>query len=391
MATTDTDIATVLEPARPHVRYRLLGAPAVLTDAGPVPVPGARQVLLLALLALSPGRGVDDGRLADALWPEQLPNDPGNALQSLVSRLRRIVGAEAVTFAGSSYTLQARRDEVDASAFEDLVEHGRRMLVGGAYAAARSAVHDALRLWTAEPLPMVRDDPTVRRAVAHLVELRLEAEVLQARAEISLGLQEVAVPGLRRLLAEHPLREDVWALLVTALYRSGRTADALDAYRSARRQLVRELGLEPGPVLRGLEGDILAGAPHLAAPLHPCASHALLLVGPHAGSVVADLPPPAGPHGPSAGWAEFAAPRLFLDRLQLAHPDGARPSPDPRQAADIVTLCHLLQGDPLAIELAAAALGADGLAGLADLVARHRAAAAAAAPAGQTRLASGRA
>src|SRR5262249_52340672 len=158
----------------------------------------------------------------DAVWPLRTPNDPANALQSLVSRLRRLVGAEAVTFAGSAYVLEATRDDVDATSFEDLVQHARRMLAGGAYAAARSAVHAAQRVWGAEPMARVQDDPTVRRAVEHLRELRLEAAVVQARAEIALGLHELAVPGLRTLAHEHPLREDVWALLVTALYRSGR-------------------------------------------------------------------------------------------------------------------------------------------------------------------------
>ena len=154
------------------------------------------------------------------------------------------------------------------------------MLAGGAYAAARSALHDAQRLWCAEPMARVQDDPTVRRAVEHLRELRLEATVLQARAEVALGLHDLTIPSLRALTHEHPLREDVWALLVTALYRSGRTADALGAYRTARQHLVRDLGLEPGPVLRELERDILAGATHLSAPVHPCASHARLLAGP---------------------------------------------------------------------------------------------------------------
>ena len=165
----------------PAPRYRLLGPPAVRTAGELVLVPGARQMLLLALLALSPGRAVDGGFLCDAIWPLRTPNDPANALQSLVSRLRRLVGADAVVFAGSAYLLETTRDDVDATAFEDRVQHARRMLAGGAYAAARSAVHEAQRLWYAEPMARVQDDPTVRRAVEHLRELRLEATILQAR------------------------------------------------------------------------------------------------------------------------------------------------------------------------------------------------------------------
>jgi DNA-binding SARP family transcriptional activator len=366
------DGAPVLATA---IRFRLLGPPAVRTRDGLVPVPGARQILLLALLALTPGRAVDGGFLCDAIWPVRRPGDPANALQSLVSRLRRLVGTDAVMFAGSAYVLEAGRNEVDATAFEDGVQHARRMLAGGAYAAARSAVHDAVRLWAAEPMPRVQDDPTVRRAVEHLRELRLEASILRARAEVALGLHDLAVPELRTLAHEHPLREDVWALLVTALYRSGRTADALGAYRTARRHLVRDLGLEPGPVLRELERDILAGAAHLSAPVHPCASHARLLAGPAVGAPADDLPPPVGPLGPPARWQYYPATRLFLDRVQLTHPGLGRPQPDDEQAAQIVTLCRMLGGDPLAVELAAASLGSAGLAGLPELLARHRAAA----------------
>jgi DNA-binding SARP family transcriptional activator len=358
----------------PTPRYRLLGPPALRTADDVVLVPGARQMLLLALLALTPGRAVDGGFLCDAIWPLKTPHDPANALQSLVSRLRRLVGADAVVFAGSAYLLDTSRDDVDATAFEDRVQHAGRMLAGGAYAAARSAVHDAQRLWHAEPMPRVQDDPTVRRAVEHLRELRLEATVLQARAEIALGLHELTVPALRALTHEHPLREDVWALLVTALYRSGRTADSLAAYRTARQHLVRDLGLEPGPALRELERDILAGAEHLSGPVHPCASHARLLAGPTLRSPAQDLPPPVGPRGLPTRWQDFPAPRLFLDRVQLAHPAQARPEPDDQQAAQIVTLCRLLGGDPLAVELAAASLGSAGLVGLPELVARHRAA-----------------
>lgn len=361
-------------------RYRLLGPPAVRTADGLVPCPGLRAMLLLSLLALSPGRAVEGGRLCDAMWPSRPPGDPANALQSLVSRLRRLVGSDAIVFAGSAYTLVAERAEVDATAFEDRVQHARQMLAGGAYAAARTAVHDALELWTAEPMARVQDNPTVRRTVAHLVELRLEAVVVQAKAEIALGLHDVAVPTLRRLTHEHPLREDVWEHLVVALYRSGRTADALAAYRSARRQLVQDLGLEPGPGLRQLERDILSGAARLSAPQHPCASHARLLAGPYLPARSDDLPPPVTPLGAPAGWERYPATRLFLDRLQLAHPDRARPRPDQTQAGEIVTLCRLLGGDPLAIELAAASLGQDGLAGLPELLARHQSAVAAARP-----------
>ncbi len=368
---------------RPAPTYRLLGPPAVRVDGTLRLCPGHRQTLLLAVLALSPGRPVDSGRLCHALWPATPPRDPANSLQSQVSRLRRLVGARAIAFTGGGYVLEAGRDEVDATAFEDLVLDARRMLAAGAYATAMSAVATAERLWSGEPMAEFQDDATVRRAAVRLAELRMDASVVLAEAEIALGLHEAAVHGLRSMVAQHPLREDLWALLVTALYRSGRTADALVALRRVRGVLVRELGLEPGPRLRDLERDVLGRAPHLAAPPHPCAAHAPLLAGPargghpdeHEANRRIGLPPPVGPLGPAAGWANYPAPRLFLDRLQLDHPLRLRPTPDARQAGDIVTLCHLLGGEPLAIELAAASLGPAGLEGLEALVTRHRRAA----------------
>ncbi len=361
-------------PARPDrlPTYRLLGPPAVRVDGSLRLCSGPRQALLLAILALSPGTPVDSGRLCDALWPGNLPGEPANALQSQVSRLRRLVGTASVLLTSGGYVLRAARDDVDASAFEDDVVQARRQLTAGAFVAARTAVTDADRLWCGEPMAEVQDDPTVRRATTRLAELRLDAAVVRVEAEIALGLHDHAVGPLRALVDQHPLREDLWALLVTALYRSGRTADALLAHRRARRVLVRELGLDPGPRLRDLERDILGRAPHLAPPPHPCAAHAPLLAGPSGRNHLADLPPSPGPLGPSAGWADYPATRLFLDRLQLAHPDRPRPTPDRQQAADIVTLCRLLAGEPLAIELAAASLGPEGLGGLADLLARHR-------------------
>jgi DNA-binding SARP family transcriptional activator len=351
--------------------YRLLGPPAVRVDGSLRLCQGPRQTVLLSILALSPGTPVDSSRLYDALWPGAPPHAPANALQSQVSRLRRLVGVPAVQLVNRGYVLQAGRADVDATLFEDGVARARRLLAAGAYVAARSAVASAEDLWRGEPMADVQDDQTIMQAADRLAELRMDGAVVRVEAEIALGLHAQAVAPLRSLLEQHPLREDLWALLVTALYRCGRTADALVAHRRARGVLVRELGLDPGPRLRDLERDILGRAPHLSAPPHPCAAHAALLAGHGPADHRGDLPPAAGPLGPPAGWADYPAPKLFLDRLQLSHPHRVRPAPDTRQAGDIVTLCRLLDGDPLAIELAASSLEAVGLEGLPSLLSRH--------------------
>ena len=356
-------------PRTVRPRYLLLGPPAFRQDDTLVACTGRRQTLLLCLLALSAQTPVEAGRLFDALWPSALPQDPNNALQSQVSRLRRLLPGTSIRQVGGGYVLDEPPSAVDAHQLEQLVAEGRRMLAAGAYALARARCSQGLELWRGEPMAYLQDDLEVRRAALRLCELRLDAGIVAAQAEMALGLHAATVVTLRAVVSRHPLREDVWALLVTALYRSGRSAEALAALRKARSLLVRELGLEPGPGLRELERGILARAPSLAGPPHPCAAHALVLVGPGAGSVRLDLPPAPGPIGASSDWADYPATRLFLDRLRIAHPQA---DAGPGEAAQIVTVCRLLDGDPLAIELAAASLASTGMSGLAALLDRHR-------------------
>ena len=146
------------------------------------------------------------------------------------------------------------------------------------------------------------------------------------------------------------MREDLWALLVLALYRSGRSGEALAAYRTARATLVHELGLEPGPLLRGLEAGILRQDPELAAPPHPCAAHALLFSSVGGPLRRLPLPPEVEGYEPPLAWDSYPSVQLFLDRARTNSPDF---DPDAGEASDIVTLCRLLDGDPVAIELAA--------------------------------------
>ena len=352
--------------ARP--RYLLLGPPAFRHGDALVQCTGRRQTLLLCLLALSARTPVEVGRLFDALWPNALPQDPNNALQSQVSRLRRLLAGASIRQVGGGYMLDEPPAAVDSHQLEQLVGEARRLLAAGAYALARIRCSEGIELWRGEPMAALQDDLEVRRAALRICELRLDAGIVRVQAEMALGLHAQTVPTLRSMVNQHPLREDVWALLVTALYRSGRSAEALAALRRARSLLVRELGLEPGPGLRELERGILGQAAALAGPPHPCAAHARVLVGPGGGSAGLDLPPAVGPFGASADWAEYPATRVFLDRLRTVHPQA---DPGPREAAQIVSVCHLLDGDPLAIELAAASLATTGMDGLGTLLDRH--------------------
>jgi len=372
--------------------YAVLGAPAVRTGTVLREVSGRGLTVLFCLLVLAGGAVVEPGRLVDALWDADRPLDPEGALQSLVSRLRRSLEVPVLRSV-AGYRLGAAGESVDAVRFERLVTRARSLLAAGAYAAARDEAVTAAAMWRGEPFGEAQDVRALRAPARRLGELRLEADVVRLEAEVALGLHHGAVHPLRALVGRHPLREDLWELLMLALYRAGRPADALRAYRAARATLDRELGLEPGPQLRALERAILGRSPEIDAPPHPCAAHARALAGAAAAPRPLELPPPVGPDGPAHDWAEYPAARRFLDRLRAADP---RFVPTAHQAAQIVTLCRLLDGDPLAIELSAGLVPRTGLSGqlvrqrLGRLAAETMGLAGLEAAEAQTRLASGR-
>ena len=250
--------------------YLLLGPPAVRTSAGVQHVRGRLQSTLFTWLALRAGQPVDSERLIDVLWAEAPPADAVNALQSQVSRLRLLTGSRLVRFGSGSYQLDAPPGSVDVHVFESLLGAARRQHERGAYVDARHTVEDALGLWRGRPFPELPDSELAGLEGVRLEELRLQALVLRVEADLALRRHGSAIITLRHLTAEHPLREDMWALLMLALYRAGRVADALAAYRGARATLVRELGIEPCPQLRELERAVLRHDPDLAGPPHPC-------------------------------------------------------------------------------------------------------------------------
>jgi len=341
----------------PVTPYLLLGPVSALLSSGVAPVRGRRQSLLFALLALRAGSPVDTGWLTESLWRGNPPRDPENSLQSQVSRLRRFLEGAQVRFICGGYMLEVPACEVDALRMDSLCAQARRWLSAGGFAMARACADDALTLWRGEPMADLHDCESVRLEARRLAELRLDATLVRAEADLSLGLHTEVVAPMRRLVAENPLREDLWATLVLALYRGGRSADALDAYRQARSILVRELGLEPGPRLRELERGILTRSPRLSSPAPPCSAHAPLLAGPLTAGFRLDLPPAAGPAGPPPGWSDYPATRLFLERARSVRPE-LMDTLGAREGTQIVTLCRLLEGEPLAIELAAASMRA---------------------------------
>ncbi|MGI5425392.1 BTAD domain-containing putative transcriptional regulator [Streptomyces sp. CA-179760] len=238
------------------VRYRILGTTQALrTDGTVVSVGGARLRALLTVLALRAGRTVPVGLLVDEVWDGAPPADGPAALQALVGRLRRALGADAVASAEGGYRLAASPDDVDLHRFERLAGEGPRALADGDPAKAAVILDDALALWRG---PALADLPDRTAEAARLDTRRLD--VLRARhtAALALGQAEQSLPELTALCDSHPLDEPLQTLRLRALRGVGRAAEALDAYEEVRRLLADRLGADPGPELRFLHAELLS-------------------------------------------------------------------------------------------------------------------------------------
>jgi predicted ATPase/DNA-binding SARP family transcriptional activator len=234
------------------VEIRLLGPLELVRDGRLTELKGPSERALLALLATEPGRVFSQDRLIDALWGGSLPANPGNALHLRISKLRRTVG-DALVRVPAGYRLDIDPEAVDAVRFTRLV--------------ARRAFADALALWRGPPLAEFMEQEWARVEAARLDELRATAIEEHVDARLAAGAHTDLVAELEALVAAAPLRERLRSQLMVALYRCGRTADALAVYRSFRRLLNNDLGIEPSRDLRRLEAAILREDPALSAPL----------------------------------------------------------------------------------------------------------------------------
>jgi DNA-binding SARP family transcriptional activator/tetratricopeptide (TPR) repeat protein len=251
------------------LEFCLLGPLVVRSGGVALPVPRGRQRAVLAVLLLNAGRVVSVGEMAETLWgPAPLPSAPAT-VRNYVKRLRRVLGdadqARIVT-RSPGYVIRVDPGELDVARFEVLLEGARHAARGGSWEAAADQARAAVALWRGEPLADVNSQALALREVPRLAELRLQAAELGIDAELRLGHHGVVIAELERMAAAHPLREHLHALLMLALYRDGRQAEALAAYRHARRVLVDELGAEPGAELRELHRQILTSGPVLAGP-----------------------------------------------------------------------------------------------------------------------------
>jgi DNA-binding SARP family transcriptional activator/DNA-binding beta-propeller fold protein YncE len=232
------------------IEIRLLGPLEALVDNEPIELGPPQQRTLLALLSLHAGTPVRLGAIEEALWDGEQPRSATKLVQTYISRLRKLLGPDSIQFAPSGYILDSG-SIVDALRFRELVDRGR--------------LDEALALWRGNALS---DIPALASDARHLDELRLTAIEEQVATELEAGEGPALVKRLEPLVAAHPTRERLLGQLVLALYRSGRQADALAAYRRGRAALVEDLGLEPGPALHDLELRILRHDPTLlpAAP-----------------------------------------------------------------------------------------------------------------------------
>ncbi|MEV2227793.1 BTAD domain-containing putative transcriptional regulator [Streptomyces phaeochromogenes] len=253
------------------VHYRILGTTqAIRGDGTPVPVGGARLRALLTVLALRPGRTVPAAVLVDEVWGADPPADATGALQALVGRLRRALGADAIASAEGGYRLCAVADDIDLHRFERLAGEGVRALADGDPGKAAVVLDDALALWRG---PALADLPDRTAESSRWETRRLDAHRARLTAALALGQAEQYLPDLTALSDAHPLDEPLQLLRLRALRDAGRTAEALAGYESVRQLLADRLGTDPGPELRSLHGELLRGEGETSRNGHRPASH----------------------------------------------------------------------------------------------------------------------
>ena len=259
----------------------MLGPLEVRTDVDPgeiVEVAGARLRALLIMLALHPGQLVTASQLIDGLWPQEMPAAAANALQALVSRLRRALPEAVIESRPSGYQLKIDPRSTDIVRFEDLAAAGRAQLRDDP-AAAGQTLRQALALWRGPALADVADTDFGQAAIARLDELRLTAIEHRVDADLRTGDTASLVAELEGLVIAHPMREPLAARLMRALHAAGRRGAALEVYEQTRKRLVNQLGVEPSAELAALHLDILRDEPpaepdpETARPASPVSNH----------------------------------------------------------------------------------------------------------------------
>jgi len=251
------------------MEFGLLGPLVVRCGGSEVPVRRGHPRALLAVLLLETNHVVPAEAIAEALWGPAPPVSAPVAVRSYVRELRQALGPagrERISTRPRGYLISVAEGELDVARFEQLLASAWAAARDSRWTEAASRAGDALSWWRGEPLADIESALLASREVPRLAELRMQAMEIRIDAELRIGGHGEVVAELQRLCAAHPLREHVHALLMLALYRCGRQAEALAAYQQVRAMLVEELGAEPGTELRALHQQILAADPILAMP-----------------------------------------------------------------------------------------------------------------------------
>jgi DNA-binding SARP family transcriptional activator len=240
--------------------YRILGPLEALDGERGLSLGGSRQRAVLAFFLLHGNEAVTRDVIVDELWGEEAPPTAVKVLQNCISALRKELpgGAETLRTVGGAYELRVDPGELDRDRFERLLAEGRAALAAGDDADAARHLRSSLALWRGSALSDFSYERFAEDEIKRLEELRIAAIEDRIEADLALGRHVELVPELEGLTNKHPLRERLRGQLMLALYRSGRRAEALEAYRAARRTLLAELGIEPGRALHELERAILA-------------------------------------------------------------------------------------------------------------------------------------
>jgi DNA-binding SARP family transcriptional activator/pimeloyl-ACP methyl ester carboxylesterase len=252
------------------VEFGILGPLEIAAGGQPLPVQGARTRAVLAMLLVHANQVVPADRLTAELWAGQPADRAAASLQVRVSQLRKALRAageaDRLVTRPPGYLIRVTPGELDAPRFEHLARDGETALAAGDGALAARRLDEALSLWRGAALADVDDAPFAQAEARRLEERRLAALESRAEARLACGGHRELIGELETLTAAHPLRERLWAHRMLALYRAGRQAEALRAYRDLRAILTGELGIEPSPALRELEGRILRQDAALAPP-----------------------------------------------------------------------------------------------------------------------------
>ncbi len=240
------------------IEYRVLGSLEAFDNGRQLSLGGPRQRAVLALLLLHANEVVPVSRLIDEVWGEEPPETAPNILQGYVSDLRRVLGRDTIETRGRGYVIRVGLGDIDLHRFEQLADQGIEALDDDRPREAAEILREGLDLWRGPALADLLDESFASLAVGRLEELRLAVLEKRIDADLACGRHVEVVAELAALVAEHPLREWFRAQHMLALYRRGRQAEALDSYRSARRILADELGIDPSPALRSLEKAILS-------------------------------------------------------------------------------------------------------------------------------------